>query len=506
MESDSYSSPVSSPNDSEKALAEVAAPHKRVLDKSWKARLGVVCAGVALMCDGYFNNLMAPTNLIFTKEYPEAYNSTMSTRVSNSLLVGEVIGMIVIGLTCDIIGRKAAMILTTLCMVVGGILATAAHGITTTGMFWMIVVMRGVVGFGSGGEYPTSSATATESANESVEKRGRIFILVTNLPLSLGGPFCYIVFLIVWEAAGGDKHLSTIWRVCFGIGCIWPAFIFYFRLTTMKSQMFSKARFINWDIPWWPIIKFYWRPLLGTCGTWFLYDWVSFGGGVWSGLIIESVADKADTKKVAEWQLLVGVIAIPGVIVGAFTCDWIGRKYTLICGFVGYLVFGLIIGCGFEKIKHIVPLFIVFYGIFNSFGNMGPGDMMGLLSTELYATPVRGTLYGLSAAVGKAGGAVGTQVFQPIKKNLGVQYVFIIAACIGVAGILITIFFIPNRDEDDLASEDARFYLYLRSQGWTEPYGDQGKVEELESSSGRSVRSTGKKNADATVVSVRNVE
>lgn len=499
MEVQSSSSQASMSSDSEKALAP---PQGRVIDRSWKARMGVVCAGVALMCDGYFNNLMSPTNLVFTKKYPEAYDSTMSTRVSNSLLIGEVIGMLAIGLTCDSIGRKASMILTTVCMVVGGILATAAHGKTTTGMFWMIVVMRGVIGFGSGGEYPASSTAASESANESVKKRGRMFILVTNLPLSLGGPFCFIVFLIVWEAARGDENLNTIWRVMFGIGCIWPVFIFYFRLTTMKSEMFSKTRFINWDIPWWPILKYYWRPMLGTCGTWFLYDWVSFGGGVWSGMIIESVTDKGDTKKVAEWQLLVGVIAIPGVIVGAFCCEWIGRKYTLIIGFAGYLVFGLIIGCGFEKIKNIVPLFIIFYGVFNSFGNMGPGDMMGLLSSELYATPVRGTMYGFSAAVGKAGGAVGTQVFHPIQHNLGVKYVFIIAACIGVAGILITIFFIPNRNDDDLASEDARFYAYLRSQGWSEPYGDQGKVEEIEPSSGQSIRSDRKKNADNAVVSV----
>lgn len=47
----------------------------------------------------------------------------------------------------------------------------------------------------------------------------------------------------------------------------------------------------------------------------------------------------------------------------------------------------------------------------NSFGNLGPGDMLGLLSSESYATPVRGTCYGISAAIGKAGAAVGTQAF-----------------------------------------------------------------------------------------------
>lgn len=33
-------------------------------------------------------------------------------------------------------------------IVIGGILATASHGVTIDGMFWMMTVARGVVGFG----------------------------------------------------------------------------------------------------------------------------------------------------------------------------------------------------------------------------------------------------------------------------------------------------------------------------------------------------------------------
>lgn len=37
------------------------------------------------------------TNVLLKKEYPNEYTSTVSTRVSNALLVGEVIGQVVIG-------------------------------------------------------------------------------------------------------------------------------------------------------------------------------------------------------------------------------------------------------------------------------------------------------------------------------------------------------------------------------------------------------------------------
>lgn len=54
------------------------------------------------------------TNVVLRTEYKAQYTSKYSTQVSNALLVGEIIGMITIGLTCDYIGRKAAIIITTL--------------------------------------------------------------------------------------------------------------------------------------------------------------------------------------------------------------------------------------------------------------------------------------------------------------------------------------------------------------------------------------------------------
>lgn len=95
-------------------------------------------------------------NVLLTKEYPKQYTASVKTRVSNSLLVGEVFGQVVVGLSCDYLGRKFAIILTTMMIVVGGILATASYGPTPEGMFWMMTVARGIVGFGTGGELKVS--------------------------------------------------------------------------------------------------------------------------------------------------------------------------------------------------------------------------------------------------------------------------------------------------------------------------------------------------------------
>ena len=84
----------------------------------------------------------------------------------------------------------------------------------------------------------------------------------------------------------------------------------------------------------------------------------------------------ADIKKTAEWTLLLSSISLPGVFVGAILCNSLGRRNTMILGFSGYLVFGewsgsypspdtsdkeqgLIIGCTYDKITKIIPLFVI---------------------------------------------------------------------------------------------------------------------------------------------------
>jgi MFS family permease len=412
------------------------------------------------------------TNVTLKKEYPKEYTSAVSTQVSNALLVGEIIGQITIGLTCDYLGRKVAIVLTTALIVIGGILATASSGTTVSGMFWMLTVSRGIVGFGTGGEYPASSVSASEAANEhTLAQRGPVFILVTNLPLSFGGPLAIIVYLIVYSAAGGNKHLSTVWRVCFGIGVALPLTVFYFRLKMLNSKLYRRGA-IKRRVPYNLILRYYWKSLIGTAGAWFLYDFVTFPNGVFAGVIISSIVKNASIKETAEYLLLLGAIGLPGVFLGALACNKIGRKNVMMIGFSGYLVFGLIIGIAYDRITKIIPLFVVFYGLMQTAGNFGPGDMLGLMSSESYATAVRGTCYGFSAAFGKTGAAIGTEVFTPIQNHLGKRWTFIIAAVCGVLGILVTYFFVPDLKSDDLAVEDEKFRLYLVSKGWDGEMGE----------------------------------
>jgi MFS family permease len=144
----------------------------------------------------------------------------------------------------------------------------------------------------------------------------------------------------------------------------------------------------------------------------------------------------------------------------------------MMLGFSGYLIFGLIIGCAYDKITKIAPLFVVLYGLMQSSGNLGSGDMLGLISSETYATAVRGTCYGISVAIGKTGAAVGTQAFTPIQLNVGKRWTFIIAAICGVVGILVTYFFVEDLTGENMRERDERFRAYLVEHGWDREMGE----------------------------------
>ncbi|KAF8884332.1 MFS Git1p-related glycerophosphoinositol permease [Infundibulicybe gibba] len=450
--------------------------------ESLGAYFTILAAASGLISDGYHNNVMTMLNVIFRTIYPKEYTASVSTRVSNSLLVGDIIGQLFVGLLCDRVGRKAALVSTTALIVLGGTLATAAHGAggSPAGLFWFLTFARGITGVGVGGEYPASGTSASEAINEkTVKYRGPVFIMASNFVLVFGGPLAASVFLIALSAAGKD-HLQTVWRVCFGIGIILPLTVFYFRVRMMTTLLYRRGA-IKRRVPYGLVFARYWRSLIGTCGAWFLFDFasfVTFPNGVFSGTIISSVIHDGDIKKTAEWQLLLSALAIPGVFVGIILCNLIGRRNTMMVGFSGYLVFGLIIGLSYDKITTIIPLFVIFYGLMQSFGNVGPGDMLGLVSAEselqILISLSKGTCGGLSAAVGKAGAALGTQAFTPIQQNLGKKWTFIIAAICGTTGIVVTYFFVPDMTGIDLAVEDAKFMEYLRENGWSGDVGEDG--------------------------------
>jgi MFS family permease len=80
---------------------------------------------------------------------------------------------------------------------------------------------------------------------------------------------------------------------------------------------------------------------------------------------------------------LINLFALPGVVVGAYLMDKIGRKWTQIFGFVLQGIIGFVLGGALNPIQSVFPLFVVMYGLFIASAEAGPGVATILISAEV---------------------------------------------------------------------------------------------------------------------------
>ncbi|KIW76254.1 hypothetical protein Z517_11000 [Fonsecaea pedrosoi CBS 271.37] len=442
----------------------------------------VLVAGLALFSDGYNAQIIGYMEPLFTDLYKDGMSSIIKTRLSNAYLIGEIFGMLFFGFLIDKIGRRTGIVFATFFLILGIVLATAAHGTSQLGMFWMMIIARGVAGFGAGGEYPTCGTGSAEASDESEyvrRRRGFLVAVATDFAIDFGFVVAGVVALIVIECYN-EKISSGIWRICFGLGFVLPVTLFFFRIRMVESSQYRKHA-IKQNIPYWLIIKRYWKPIVGTSLAWFMYDFVTYPFGIFSSTIIGQLNPKNTLIQNIGYGTVVNCFYLPGCLVGGVLMDRIGRKQTMTLGFGCWSVLGFILGGALNPIQSVFPLFVVLYGIFNSLGEMGPGVCTFLTAAESFPTPLRGHFMGFAAAVGKAGAAIGTQVFTPIQDSFGdtqkgTQAVFLIGAGFAAAGGIISWIFIPDRDRE-LESEDAKFREYLAAHGYEGDFGESLIVE-----------------------------
>ncbi|WFD18161.1 hypothetical protein MCAP1_000369 [Malassezia caprae] len=409
--------------------------------------LMMLWSGLALASDGYNSQSMGSANSMLALLYPktatyEGYEKDMKGRVSSSYYVGLCLGAVFFGFLIDRYSRKTGVVLATCLMIVGGALATASWASTPHNMFWMLTVTRGILGFGAGGEYPTCSTGATEAGDESpfVRKyRGMLVALVGCTAIDVGIVFGGVLPLIILSGYGYNANtdpdrtegLAGAWRVSLGLGLIIPLSVFFFRIKMVTSTSFQNHSLRqNFSLKiWWIVFKTYWRQIVGTTMCWFLYDFINY-----------------------PFTLFSSHIAL---------------------GFALQAVIGFVLGGAVSKISKITPLYIVLYGLLLASGEGGPGIATLLLSAESYPTAVRGHLAGLSAAVAKAGAAIGTTVFDAISSKYSgpgqemqsLRVPVLVAASISVVGCILTLFCFPAKHSQHLEEEDLRFRQILKDHG-----------------------------------------
>ncbi|KAI7871536.1 major facilitator superfamily domain-containing protein [Spinellus fusiger] len=431
------------------------------------SQFSVIFSGFALLSDGYQSGVIGFINLVLTTIYgKDIFNATVSSRLSYSMFVGAIIGQVGFGLIVDRLGRKVGLISTTVLVILGAALSAASSGSTPANMLWMMIIARGVLGVGVGGEYPCSSVAAGEAADEVAPgKRGALFVFVTNFVIDLGYVLSAVVPVIL--LAIFKDNLEPVWRLSFGLGIIPPLSVMYFRLKMADSKQYTKNA-MKAHVPYRLIFKRYWFRLLIASGLWFVYDFIAFPSGIFSSVIISSVSKGDSLIEVMAWNILLYGFYLPGAIGGAFAVDKIGRRNTLVIGLFAQGIVGMILGGTYELISvNCFPMFVIMYGLFLAMGEFGPGDCMGLNAMEMFPTPIRGTGYGIAAAVGKVGATVGTLAFVPMQEAMGgIRGPFLVGSGIAIAAGVIAWFFVPVIGPEGMLEEDEAFLVYLTENGY----------------------------------------
>ncbi|KAL2207054.1 inorganic phosphate transporter [Sarocladium strictum] len=441
----------------------------------------ILFSGLAIGSDGYNAAVIGNVQILMKYIYPEALTDTIYSRLSNAFLIGMIIGMLFFGVVVDQLGRKTGAVLTTILLVLGIAMSAAANGADHTGLLWMLIVARGVAGVGAGGEYPVSGAGAAEATDESGKyrkHRGFMFAMLADLSASLGYVWAGLVPLLLLLCVNKreDKY-EIVWRTAFALGAVPPLGIVWFRLRMAVATAYRKSSMRKQRVPYWLALKRYYRPLIGVSSCWALYNWVSIPFGIFSATIISRTNASGDLVKDLGWGVVINCFYLPGPFLGGYLSDKIGRRKTMALGFTLQAIIGFILGGATAQIQKIFPLFVVLYGLFLTFGEVGPGSTVVLTASECFPTSIRGQMMGFISACSKAGAAIGTQVFTAIlnsyvdKPQQGDRAVFLIGSAFAVLGAVIAFFVIPDvsrRLEDD----DAAWKVYLADHGWEATWGD----------------------------------
>ncbi|KAJ5150836.1 uncharacterized protein N7482_010088 [Penicillium canariense] len=434
----------------------------------WQSNVTLLSCYIANFSDGFQNNLANPTNIIFIQLLgADGYSTDMKTRISNSLIIGSILGVVVMAYTADMFSRRSSLLFTSFLVAIGTLMSTLALQVhPSQNMLWYFVVVRGIAGFGVGGEYPPSAAAGLEESDELMRAyRGPLFVSFTTLMATSAGPILQVIYLVCLIAT--DNNLTVAFHVIYGIATALPVIVIVLRLFMADSTLFHYSNFTNQRRSlrlYLLLARRYWWRIFTTSLAFFLYDFINFPNNIMSSTIIASLVKDHDIRKTAIWQVVLTILPVPGVMIGAWLTNAIGRRNTGILGFAGYMVLGFIIGGTYSTLSQHVAAFVVLYGLLQAFGHMGPGATIGLISSECFPTAMRGMGYGIATAFGRTGAAVGTECFSPLQDHAGSKSTFYLAGGVAILGILVYCL-LPESSRLDLAEEDRALEEFLAERG-----------------------------------------
>ncbi|KAI0346286.1 phosphate transporter [Trametopsis cervina] len=492
---------------------------------SWFHLKVTLVAGVGFFTDAYdiFAINIASTMLgyVYGKGQKLSTNQDLGVKVATP--IGNLIGQLLFGWLADVVGRKRMYGVELMIIIVatfGQAVSGQAHAVNVIGV---IIVWRGIMGIGIGGDYPLSAIISSEFASTHI--RGR---LMTAVFANQGwGQFAgALVALIIVRAYKTSllnddplvlAHVDQMWRILIGLGCVPGVAALYFRLTIPETPRFtmdiernvqqatqdvdnfltSGTYYVDPDTTIervqapkatkrdfgayfgkWENLKV----LIGTSYSWFALDIAFYGLGLNSAIILTAIgfgspsASLTGTLKVytnlkniaVGNMILIAAGLIPGYWATFLFVDRWGRKPIQLMGFAVLTVLFCAMGFGYNRLNETAAArkaFVFLYCLANFFQNFGPNTTTFIVPGEVFPTRYRSTGHGISAASGKLGAVVAQVGFARLKDihgtNKFVGHILEIFAFFMLTGIFSTLL-IPETKGlslEELSNEDQNGFI-----------------------------------------------
>ncbi len=423
----------------------------------------VAVVGMGFFTDAYDLFIITPA-LSVLKPLWHLDNAAMQLPSSIALLTS-CVGAIFFGRMADRVGRKAIYGLQALGLALFALATAFAPNL------FMLILLRALLGFVIGGNYPVTAVLTSEYANS--KDRGRLVGMVFSMQ-ALGlvaGPLIALILLATSLPA------DLIWRLMLGLGALPALLAFLLQRSLPESprfvsrvrgdaaaaarslQTYSKGRLVASSTR--EILRSrasLWRfllPLVGTAGTWFLFDYAYYGNSISTPLILHRVAPDATQATTLYWTLIIFLVAaVPGYVLAFNSVDRIGRKRLQIIGFIFMALAFAAIGSVPGITQTVVP-FLLIFSLSYFFAEFGPNTTTFLLAAELFPVHRRATAHGIAAGIAKLGAFISVFLFQFIIARIGLAALNV--TCVfSLLGCLLTLVLREpaGRTLEELAAED----------------------------------------------------
>lgn len=415
-------------------------------------RRAVIISGMGFFTDAYDLFVIATVATLVKTQWN--LSTTQTSWVTGSAILAAFFGALIFGRVADVLGRKVVYTAVAAIMIVGAIASALSPN------YLFLIAARFVLGLGIGGDYPVSAVLMSEYSNS--KDRGRLVGLVFSMQ-ALGliiGPLVALILI------GSGVSTNVSWRILLGLGAIPASAVIYLRARMPESprfqarvkgnadraaaalQVFSDGAIMSnvtspegsarLSLRQFVTNRHMLTLMLGTAGSWFLFDYAYYGNTLSLPGILKDVVPHASVATKLAWSLGIFVVfALPGYVLAVTKMDRIGHRKLQFIGFGVMALCFLSLGAFPALTKTTLP-FLALFGLSYLFTEFGPNTTTFVLPSEVFPDSMRTTGHGIAAGVGKLGAFIGVFAVPQLESSIGLRGMLTVAGVAAILGFLLT--------------------------------------------------------------------